>query len=421
MSVFILPLALLCVSGEAEHYFDGESDYERPPFSVSAFFDRHFQTGFENWFSTRYPLRPAVVEFYGKIGAKKYYNAANAEVSYNAHTLYSEIEPKFPEYLLAADEIYDPGGYRGTAQVVVGMNGYMYENGYINEFLGFSKKYFIDDMFLKTKAGELKSIQERLAERGVAFLVLITPSKASSLPQFIPPWYTARFEPDPGYIRPYDMFLTLLDEYKINFIDSKTLFASLGLTNTFPKTGTHWTKFAALEAAAAAISAYGNQTGRKTRNLTAAGVFSGKEPPGFGTSETDIFGVAYAGKRGELEYAVTDELYYWPDVQTVDADAGAIGHIFIQGGSFTDDLAYYYTTYGISKNITNIRYNIGGDPEFADWDLEINKTDFCILEVNEQFVYNMGGNAPSFGQNDFMNVSRGANIVESLYTYLNKR
>ena len=53
-----------------------------------------------------------------------------------------------------------------------------------------------------------------------------------------------------------------------------------------------------------------------------------------------------------------------------------------------------------------------------DWKKEIGRTKFVLLEVNEQFVYNMGGNAPSWGQNDIVILDLGNNIIDSLWNYL---
>jgi hypothetical protein len=53
-----------------------------------------------------------------------------------------------------------------------------------------------------------------------------------------------------------------------------------------------------------------------------------------------------------------------------------------------------------------------------NWKSEIRKTSFVLFEVNEQFIYNMGGNAPSWGQNDIDILPFGNNIIDSLCDYL---
>ena len=420
--VLSLPMLLLLISGEAEHDLEGEQDYQRPQFSVGAFLDGRYQQAFENWFSTKYPLRPEIVALYGIIDASKD-NIRLYKPNLQEHALFqpvvSDIEPRFGEYALPLEQLAEPGGYLGTAHVVIGKNGCLFENGYINEYVGYSPRYTnITDAALLARAETLRVIQDKLAERGIAFCVAITPSKASSLPQYIPAWYTAKYTEAEGYVRPYSRFVTMLQSAGVIFIDSAAVYRSVGLTNTFPKTGTHWTKMAAFETSVAIIGEYERQTGTTTRSIAANRILNGSDPPGFGTDERDIFGIAYAGKRNELENALKDDAYYWPDTLQVNADASAIPHVLLQGGSFTDDIQYYLTTYGIADNVTNIRYNQSGNPDNVDWEALIEGADFVVLEVNEQFVHNMGGNAPSWGNGDFLQKAGDKNIVDALYAYL---
>ncbi len=109
------PLALLLLLGEAPQGMDGERDYARPEFSLAGFFSGEFQRGFENWFSTKYPLRTQIVEAYGVLDAGKDAFAVGGGAALT--------------------------GFRGNASVIIGEEGYLYENGYINEYFGFAKKY----------------------------------------------------------------------------------------------------------------------------------------------------------------------------------------------------------------------------------------------------------------------------------------
>jgi hypothetical protein len=385
-AVLTAPLVLLFITGEAPHDFDGEKDYARPAFSLGGFFNGEFQTDFENWFSTKYPLRPQIVELYNTLEARQ-----------------------------------DEDGYRGTANVIVGDEGYLYENGYINEYYGYAAKYRdITDEWLMQKSAELLSIQQALNERGVAFSVVITPSKASSLPQFIPDWYNERYaaEAVPGYVRPYERFKNFINADGVNYVDSASVYAGLGLTETFPKTSTHWTKMAAFETARALLYEYQRQTGVSVRMLAYDNLLSGPEPPGFGNSETDIFGIVYAGRSNELANAVRDEAYYWPDVYVSGENLPGLGGVLIQGGSFADDIAYYLENYDIADGVTGIRYNNNNDMASLDFEAALDGVSYVIIEINEQFVHNIGGSGPVFGLPDFTAVNPAENIIEALQTYL---
>ena len=441
-----MPMILLLIIGEAAHDLDGERDYERPSFNMGEFIDGRFQGDFENWFSTKYPLRPEIVELYGIFDARKdsininflrsTQSTAPTPVStvvpdytdedefigneYEDEEIIEEviIEPRFPEYALPEEDLRDPDGYRGTDHVIIGKNGALYENGYINELYGFARKYRdVTDEDLIYRVNVLRGIQDELEARGIAFCVVISPSKASAMADYIPDWYLDRFPPEPDYVRPYERFLRFLEETGVYHIDSTSLYKSLGLTNTFPKTGIHWNKFASYETCVAIIAEYERQTETEVKRLAADEIRFSQNPPGFGNPEMDIFGIVYSGRRTERENAIVDERYYWSDVYTANRDKPSIPRMIIQGGSFTGDFFHYFGTFNIASDIKGYYYNNGGNMNI-NWARELRTTSYVVLEVNEQFVYNMGGNAPSWGQNDVIILPLGNNIIDSLYDYL---
>jgi hypothetical protein len=311
-------------------------------------------------------------------------------------------------------------GYRGNNQVVVGKEGYLFENGYINEYFGFAKRYAdVSDEQLAARVATLRELQERLADLGIAFCVAITPSKASYLPQYIPEWYLARYTAEADYVRPYLRFVAMLAEKGVFFVDSRAVFETAGLDEIFPKTGTHWTKTAAFETTAAIIKEYERQRGLATWNLAYDRIFQSSSPPGFGTDEQDIFGVAYAGRSSELDNAILDSVYSYPDVYALAFDRASTPKIIIQGGSFNDDIVYYLSEYGVAASVTEFRYNNSEDVAL-DWASLLAQTDFVVLEVNEHYVYNMGGSAPQGGISDFLASEPGANIIDSLSEFLRK-
>jgi hypothetical protein len=435
--IIAIPMILLFIIGEAEHDLDGEKDYVFPKFDVSEFLNRKYQMDFENWFSTKYPLRPEIVEAYGILDAKKdsinlnFIKSSPPTPPPSTNTLQETVEideeaqteeeiivvePKFPEYVLPPEDLRDPDGYRGTDHVIIGKNGCLYENGYINEYYGYAQKYVnVTNEQLISRVNVLKSIQDELKKRGIAFCVAITPSKASAMPAHIPDWYIAKNTPiTSDYVRPYTRFVKFLKEKSVYFVDSSSLYKSLGMTNTFPKTGIHWNRMAAFETCVALIDEYERQTGTEVKHLATDGVRYGKNPPG---ADQDIFGIVYAGKKKEKETAIIDDRYYWHETYTANNNKPSIPHITVQGGSFTGDFSYYFQSYNITKGYTGYYYNDGGNVN-KNWEREIDRTSYVILEVNEQFIYNMGGNSPSWGENDIIILPLGANIVDSLYEYL---
>lgn len=328
-------------------------------------------------------------------------------------------EPKFPEYVKQKEYLEDPVFYNGTTHVVIGKNGCLYENGYINELYGFAQKYVnTTDEQLWDRTFKLKFIQDKLEEMDIAFCVVITPSKAADYEEYIPDFYLKdRVKPE-DYVRPYIRFKDMMEKEGVYYVDSQTVYKKVGLTNTFPKTGIHWNKLAAFETINAIVDEYIRQTGKEAKHLLADEIIAKTNPPGFGNPERDIFGIVYGDQKKDIkETAILDDLYYWPDVYEDKSTNRKIQNMVIQGGSFTGDFFHYFGSYGIADGITGFYYNNGGNMDI-DWKSVIRRTEFVLMEVNEQFIYGMGGNAPAWAEADLQPANTGNNIIDSLYKYL---
>jgi len=328
------------------------------------------------------------------------------------------VTPEYPEYVLQQGPLLDPEGYRGTDWVVIGKDGYLYENGYINEALGTAPKYVnVTDDQLQSRVDKIKYIQDTLANNGIAFCLAITPSKGANLSQYIPDYFKAEHPAPAGYVRPYIRFKQFLTDKNVYFVDSETVLKSVGMTNTFPKTGTHWNKLASYEVTRAVVAEYESQTGTQVQHLASHGIITSNKPCPWNANEQDIFGIVYQGKSSEMKSAIVDDEYYWHDAYLTDTANPKIGRMIIQGGSFTGDFNYYFGSLKLSSGVTSYYYNNGGKVDI-NWYSKLRPASFVLLEVNEQFIYNMGGDAPSWGQNDVNILPLGNNIVDSLYNYL---
>jgi len=163
--ILLTPLALLCIQGEDQTVMEGEARYTRPGFDLGDFLRADYQKEFESWFSTRYPMRGEIVSMYRKLQ----YAADDMGFSISA-PLPSQTPADSPEtatdgysdsnvlYTAMNKRLYEreaveKASYRGTEQVVIGKSGYLYENGYINEYYGLSPKYRdCSDEFLAERA-----------------------------------------------------------------------------------------------------------------------------------------------------------------------------------------------------------------------------------------------------------------------------
>lgn len=458
MAMLLTPLILLAATGQDKTVLDGEKQHEAPSFTLSGFVSAEFQGDFEAWFSTKYPLRGDFVAAYRQLQ----FDTSN--IGFDITTLFvpkvppetdaPETEPDQSDEQSTGDEtvmldiptspysdfneLYtemnrrlhertpiEQSGYKGTDQVVIGKSGYCYENGYINELYGYSQKYRnCTDEFLTERADKLSYIQTRLKEMGIAFTLIISPSKASEYEQYIPDWYKAQNSVPDGYVRPVTRLIPILEEKGVNFIDCASYYDEIGLDETFPLTGIHWNKPAAYEATKALLDAYEEQTGIAPVSINATGIVEQKDPTNFGNPEADIFNIAYSGVN--TNKAIRDELYYYPEIESINEDSDKI-NVLMQGGSFTGDFQHYLQQYRITKQFKRFYYNSWQGVEDMDpfkvgdeaWSSILAAVDYVIFECNEQYVCMMGTNAPSWGSADRAPLPDNANdVYESLYNYL---
>ncbi|MHC1696235.1 MAG: hypothetical protein AB9835_13405 [Eubacteriales bacterium] len=421
-----VPLAILLTSGTSEKAFDYEAQLTAPAFSLSGYADSSFQSGFEAWFSKNYPLRGKAVTTYNslKIGLSGISLIPDVPPVVTQPTDTSEDVTETPEealyisdqpgYALPDEVLKDPSGYRGTETVYIGKNGCLFENGYINEYFGFTRGYRIfKDEELQARVDVLKDMQEILERYGKAMVVVITPSKASMMADYIPDWYVRSNTVDPDYVRPYVRFLKMLEDSGVYHIDSQSVFREVGLQNAFPKTGIHWNKLAAFEISSAMIEEYERQSGKKIPHLVSDSIRFSKNPPGFGNPEQDIYNIVYSAV--DKKDSIVDELYYYPDAYAKVGPDSFKPDILVQGGSFCHDFDYYFQQLGVCGDYVKFYYNDFSRRE--NWQKRFDKADYVILEVNEQFVYRMGYISPVWSQ-DHLIQEKGNNIIDVMHEFL---
>ncbi|HFA47859.1 MAG TPA: hypothetical protein ENJ95_02435 [Bacteroidetes bacterium] len=122
--------------------------------------------------------------------------------------------------------------------LVVGKNGYLFEEGYIKAYIG---SEYIGDKSVKKKLQRLVAVEKKLKELGKELLIVAAAGKASFFPEYIPDHYFPRRETNN------------IDEHKkaftdsgLNYIDFNEWFVQMKDTSRyplFPKTGIHWTEY----------------------------------------------------------------------------------------------------------------------------------------------------------------------------------
>ncbi|MCU0432401.1 MAG: hypothetical protein MUC87_02975 [Bacteroidia bacterium] len=124
--------------------------------------------------------------------------------------------------------------------VVVGKDGYLFDQRYINALNGAD---FEGEDSIRMKVKMLATIQQKLQERGTTFLFVMAPGKASFFSEYL----------NDGVIQPkgpvnYEVYKKYLQQEGVNFLDFRVWFEQWKKTSQyplFPQCGIHWSTYAA--------------------------------------------------------------------------------------------------------------------------------------------------------------------------------
>jgi hypothetical protein len=125
--------------------------------------------------------------------------------------------------------------------VVVGKNGYLFEETYINDYLGAS---FVGQERVKDVVRRLSAIDSIFETMNKTFVVVFSPGKASFYPEFIPEQFK-RVNDSTNY----KSYRQAILQAGIPFIDFNSYFLSMKSSSRiplYPKTGIHWSDYGAI-------------------------------------------------------------------------------------------------------------------------------------------------------------------------------
>lgn len=195
-------------------YFDLEplngsfNNLENPYWSAQDWFEGKYQTEQQDYLNQSIGFRSFLVRLYNQLH----------------YTLYSQARAN---------------------GVVVGKDDYLYEENYINTYLG---KDFIGEDKIIEKVEKLRIISDTLKNKGIDLIVLLAPGKGSFYPEFIP----ENYHPTNRTTTNYEIYQKEISKAGIHLLDFHTWFRKMKNTSPyplFPKTGIHWSKYGEILAA----------------------------------------------------------------------------------------------------------------------------------------------------------------------------
>ena len=159
------------------------------------------------------------------VGLRNLWVALDNQVSY---TFFGEVNPRSE-----------------GSRVIAGEHDWLFEYQYIETAVSTSQwKAAVPGVVQR-----LKSVQEKLARRGIPLLVIVAPSKVEVYPEHVPAAYFGGRKPA-DYSTDFELARPLMQAAGINFYDGPARFAAwkaAGQRNLFARAGTHWSYQSSLQ------------------------------------------------------------------------------------------------------------------------------------------------------------------------------
>ncbi len=206
-----LPLFQMATGVPPDYTLQGvETTVVRPAVTLDGWWSGTLQAEFDTWLNQRIGLRGFLVR------------TAN---QFN-YTLFGELPVR-----------------RGT-QVLMGREGFLFEKVYVDAYNQSGPRAEAE---LREVSAATRRLQDRLARDGIAFLLVIAPSKAEIYSEHLPP--AADVAGRPARQSHYQKLVPFLRDDGVHLVDAHDLFRQWkqapGAPLLFGKGGTHWNEYGA--------------------------------------------------------------------------------------------------------------------------------------------------------------------------------
>jgi alginate O-acetyltransferase complex protein AlgJ len=318
--------------------------------SLSDIFKGKFQISVEQWLKQN-------------IGFRGFFVKLDNQINYSMFSEFSRNHPR---------------------KIILGKNKYLYEEPYIDSYNRINPIPLKD---LENTAASLKMLQDRLLKRNVRVLLMITPSKATIYPEYIPERYILR--DNLSRQDNYETLLPILKKNGIHFIDGRQMFLDLkheSVPSLFTSSGSHWSLYGGYLFTARLMERIEQLLGKRLVHIKCRRVIPSREPIEL---DKDI------ARLGNILFtrALFTE-YIYPETYP-DAPAGSYRpNILMVGTSFCWNIIPYLESSRVFSRFDfyyyfNTDYTYPGkiqrhiDRDRVDWEREIFTRDIILIETNE--------------------------------------
>lgn len=284
-------------------------------------------------------------------------------------------------------------------QIILGKDNWIYEKDYVDNFLGLDAA---PRSRLEKFAADLGSLQDELRRRKIVMLLVISPSKATYSPEYLPDWVKLQRDVlrrhDPQQESNYDVLRPMLEQQGVHCVDAVERFRrekeeqqEAGREyRLFTRGGTHWSHYGAGLIAAEMLRRLEELTGRDLLQLECPKVTVDCKTTG---TDNDLGAVLNLWTPWVTEgptphpHLVATRGDWRPDVLWV-------------GNSFSDALTGLMDAYRVYRRrdtlflfLRKTTYPEGEsypvDRARFDWQQELLTRDVVIVEINEAQLYEL--------------------------------
>lgn len=328
---------------------------EFPSVSTHDFLDGTFQKDFSKWFQENVGLK----ELFIRINNQIYYSAFNKSYQYSGN-------------------------------IIIGKGLQLYEKSYIEDYTNELPTMSVNDQ--NELVSKIKKVQDLFAKRGIRFILMITPSKAYTYPEYIPDEFLKHKQGPTTY----DSIVPLLTKSEINLVDGQRIVLyqkNRSVYPMFPRGGTHFTYLGAYFVTAELMKKVEKITKRNIPELRLTGVETKQTPDAIDKDLAELLNLVH----DPLDYiAPLPELSVYKNKS---ASKGSHINVSMIGSSFTlipyiiladqNIFSYLYNYLYYTRNLWmfpehRVLQQSQFNPRTSEWwNNNILKSNVVILEINQ--------------------------------------
>ncbi len=351
--LFFLPLAQMKYKVFEEIKLAGvEYDAKKPELSWKKIFTGETQTEFEKWFAQNIGLRGWMV----KTNNQLYYS------------LFRAASPELDVIIVKKDEFL--------------------VKRQIEDYLTIKPAKSVGE--LEAKIIKMKKVQNILKEKGMAFLLLLTPNKTSVYPEYIPGFYNSE---NRRTLNNYEKIIPLLEKHQVDFIDGKNVL--LDVKNeagkpVFGKGGAHWNGFGVFCVAKKIIDKLEKVCGKDLTELEVDTIVVDDNPDKADYELVDLMNIWFADRNYETQHVkpieYEDENKFRPDVVVLGGSFNWSMNSIMMDNQIYNSIDFYYYYSSLNKYLSSGEMKSLGKTWKMNWEEDVFKKDLIILEVNEEHI-----------------------------------